>query len=126
MYLNKTKQYYPLACNLYMKVITLHKRINTDELLAHLRSELNVLFKEQRKQTIFFDVYKKDDAVEIAQHELYEGPLFHLEVKGTQLLITRNEHYVDDVNSLTIESILNGLFEDLTDDERGVDLITEG
>jgi hypothetical protein len=109
-----------------MKVITLHTRINPDQLLAHLRSELNVLFKEQRKQTIFFDVYKKDDAVEIAQSQLYEGPLFHLEIKGTELWITRNEHYVDDVNSLTIESILNSLFEDLTNDERGVDLITEG
>ena len=115
-----------MACNLNMKVITLHTRINPDELLAHLRSELNLLFKEQRKQAIFFDVYKKDDSVEIAQPELYEGPLFHLEIKGTELWITRNEHYVDDVNSLTIESILNSLFEDLTDDERGVDLITEG
>lgn len=115
-----------MACNLNMKVITLHTRITPDELLAHLRSELNVLFKQHRKQAIFFDVSKKGDAVEIAQAELYDGPLFHLEINGTQLWITRNEHYVDDVNSLTIESILNDLFEDLTDDERGVDLIQEG
>ncbi len=109
-----------------MKVITLHTPINIDELLDHLRSKLNPLFQQQRQEAISFNIEKNGNAVEISQPELYEGVLFNLEVKGTELHITRNEHYVDDVNSLTLESILNTLFEDLTDDIRGVDLITEG
>ncbi|MDB5003224.1 MAG: hypothetical protein JWQ34_1449 [Mucilaginibacter sp.] len=109
-----------------MKVITLHTRINPDDLLAHLRQKLNPLFKQQRQEDISFTIEKVGDAVEILQPEIYEGALFHLEIKGRELWITRNEHYVDDVNSLTIESILNSLFEDLTDDIRGVDLVTEG
>jgi hypothetical protein len=109
-----------------MKVITLYTRINPDELLAHLQQKLNPLFKQQRQKDINFTIEKVGDAVEISQPEMYEGALFHLEIKGRELWITRNEHYVDDVNSLTIESILNSLFEDLTDDIRGVDLVTEG
>ena len=109
-----------------MKVITLHTPIVTDELLEHLRSRLNTLFREQRQVDFDLTIEKNGNAVEISQPEMYEGALFKIEVKGSELHITRNEHYVDDVNSLTIESILNSLFEDLTDDIRGVDLVTEG
>lgn len=109
-----------------MKVITLHTPINPDELLAHLTLNLNALFREQRQQVINFSMQRVDEAVEISQPEMYEGVLFNLKIKGRELWITRNEHYVDDVNSLTIESILNSLFEDLTGDPRGVDLVTEG
>lgn len=109
-----------------MKVITLHTPIIADELLEHLRSRLNTLFREQRQVDYSLTIEKNGDAVEISLPELYEGVLFKLEIQGKELWITRNEHYVDDVNSLTIESILNSLFEDLTDDPRGVDLVTEG
>jgi len=109
-----------------MKVITLHQPIAADELLRHLRNKLNPLFHEQRQSEIDFMIEKPGDAVEISQPEIYDGVLFKLEVKGNELWITRNEHYTDDVNSLTIESILNSLFEDLTDDARGVDLVVEG
>ena len=109
-----------------MKVITLHTPIITDELLEHLRSRLNTLFREQRQVDFDLTIEKNGNAIEISQPEMYEGVLFKLEPKGPELWITRNEHYVDDVNSLTIESILNSLFEDMTDDIRGVDLVTEG
>jgi len=110
-----------------MKIITLHTPIVADELLEHLQSKLSPLFKEQRQKEINFKIEKNSDSVEISQPELYgEDVLFKLEIKEKELWITRNEHYVDDVNSLTVESILNSLFEDLSDDPRGVDLIIEG
>ena len=109
-----------------MKVITLHQRVTTDELLSHLQQNLNPLFKEQRQVENVLQIFKADDAVNIAMPELYEGALFQIAVNGSELWITRNEHYVDDVNSLAIESILNSLFEDLTDDIRGTDLVQEG
>lgn len=109
-----------------MKTITLHTRIDPDHLYDIIQQKLNPLFWEQRQERIVFQVVKNGNGVDILQEQMYDGPLFHLEAKGLQLLITRNEHYVDDVNSLTIESILNSLFEDLTDDIRGVDLVTEG
>ena len=109
-----------------MKVITLHTPIVTDELLEHLRSRLNTMFREQRQVDFDLTIEKNGNAIEISQPEMYEGTLFKIEVKGSELHITRNEHYVDDVNSLTIESILNSLFEDLTDDIRGVEIVAEG
>jgi hypothetical protein len=108
-----------------MKVITLHKRVSIDELFSHLQQKLNPLFKEQRQTDIDLQIFKADDAVEIAIPQLYEGELFQIAINGTELWITRNEHYVDDVNSLAIESILNGLFEDLSNGV-GTDLVQEG
>jgi hypothetical protein len=109
-----------------MKVITLHTPILPDELLEHLRTKLNPLFREQRQEDIEFKIEKVGNTIEISYPPLYDGILFSLEVKDKELWITRNEHYVDDVNSLTIESILNSLFEDLSNDPRGVDLLIEG
>jgi hypothetical protein len=108
-----------------MKVITLHTPIITDELLEHLRRNLNTRFREQRQVDFDFIIEKNGDSIEISQPEMYEGVLFTLEVKGPEIWITRNEHYVDDVNSLALESILFGLYEDLSD-QNGVDLLKEG
>jgi hypothetical protein len=51
--------------------------------------------------------------------------LYHIEIKNDQLHITRNEHYTDDVNSLTLESILNSMFENISG-KGGTDLVREG
>jgi len=111
---------------LNMRIVTLHTRINVDDLFNRIRENLNTHFFEHRKEHILFETVKTGNAVEIYQNELYEGPLFHIEVDGMYLKIIHNEHYVDDVNSLTIFSILGNLFEGLTDDIRGVEMVQEG
>jgi hypothetical protein len=110
---------------LNMKVITLHTPIIANELLELLRRNLNTQFRQQRQVDFDFKIEKNGDAIEISQPEMYEGVLFKLEPKESELYITRNEHYVDDVNSLALESILYGLYEDLSD-QNGVDLLKEG
>jgi len=109
-----------------MKIITLHTRIQPAELMSHIVRHLNPLFREQRKSDIDFKIEKIGDVIEISQPELYpEEVLFKIKVNGSELNITRCEHYVDDVNSLTVESILNDLFKDLSD-KQGTDLVQEG
>jgi hypothetical protein len=109
-----------------MKIITLHTRINADQLHTHLQQYLNRLFKEQRQSDVIFKIEKIGNRIEISQPELYPGDiLYQIEVDGDNLNITRSEHYVDDVNSLTVESILNDLFNDLSD-KQGTDLLLEG
>ena len=108
-----------------MKIINIHRTINADELLALIELKLDRLFKEQRQTKIHFTNGIKEGAVEIYQPELYDGFLFRIEIKGEELHITRSEHYVDDVNSLTVESILNLLFEELAG-EKGTTFILEG
>jgi hypothetical protein len=108
-----------------MKILDLHKFITTDELLALLQQKLNPFFHEQKQSDINFDIENIGGTVEISQPELYDGFLFRIEPKGTELYVTRSEHYVDDVNSITVESILNSLFEDLSGD-KGVSLSKEG
>jgi hypothetical protein len=108
-----------------MKIITLHSAIHINELYNLLQQKLNQFFHERRQSNINFIIERKGDAIEISQPEIYEGCLFSIMVNGTQLQITRSEHYVDDVNSLTIESILNHLFKGLSG-SKGTDLVQEG
>ncbi|MBV8390993.1 MAG: hypothetical protein JO080_14405 [Mucilaginibacter sp.] len=109
-----------------MKIISFHNRINTDELFELIHRQLNPLFWEQRKILLDFTVTRSGDAIEITLPDLYPGDiLYHIEVKGDELYITRCEHYVDDVNSLTVESILNDLFK-IVAGKSGTDLILEG
>lgn len=108
-----------------MKIITLHKPVNIDQLFNHINKRLNPIFQKQRQSDISFIVENTPEGVAISQPDLYEGILFTIAVQGNELLITRNEHYVDDVNSITLESILNSLFDDLSDG-LGTDLVLEG
>jgi len=108
-----------------MKIITLHKPIDQTELFNHLQQRLNPIFKEQRQSDISFAINNTSTGIEISQPDLYDGVLFNIAVAGADLNITRNEHYLDDVNSITIESILNSLFDDVSDG-LGTDLVQEG
>jgi hypothetical protein len=108
-----------------MKVLNLHKTITADQLLTLLQQKLNPLFQQQKQSNLNFTIENNAGAIEISQPEIYEGFLFRIEIIGTTFHITRSEHYVDDVNSLTIESILNGLFEELAGDGE-ITLVLEG
>jgi hypothetical protein len=109
-----------------MKIITLHKHINIDSVYNHLKQNLNATFRKHKPSIIDFTVNKNaDNSIDITQPEMYEGVLYHIEPDGNNLNITRSEHYVDDVNSLTLESAMNELFDDLSG-KRGTDLVQEG
>lgn len=109
-----------------MKTITLHNRIKPTELFDHISKQLNTLFKEQRQADIDFVFKLNGDVIEISEPELYgDEVLFKIEIDESLLNITRSEHYVDDVNSLTVESILNDLFKDIAGNP-GTDLLQEG
>jgi hypothetical protein len=108
-----------------MKILNIHKTITRAQLLQLLQKRLNPLFRQRRQSDINFISEDKDGLIEIFQPEIYEGFLFRIEIKGHELWITRSEHYVDDVNSLTIEAILNELFAELAEDGN-VTLVLEG
>jgi hypothetical protein len=109
-----------------MKILNIHKTIDSKKLIALLDQKLNPLFHHQRHcDDIGFINENKDGAIEISCPEIYEGFLFRIEIKGRELHITRSEHYIDDVNSLTVESILNELFKELAADGN-VTFVLEG
>jgi hypothetical protein len=108
-----------------MKIVNIHKTIGPDTLLHLLWEKLNPRFHEQRQSDLNFVSENKDGVIEISQPQLYEGFLYRIEVKGHELYITRSEHYVDDVNSLTVESILNELIAELAADGE-VTFVLEG
>jgi len=109
-----------------MKIITLHTRVNPEALRDHIRQNLDTMFVQQRHTELHFAVGGEGNVIEISQPDLYGADiLFKIEVTGSALNITRSEHYVDDVNSLTVESILNELFKDASG-QYGTDLLREG
>lgn len=108
-----------------MKIITLHTDIDINQLYLLLREKLNPLFHEQRQSDLNFTIERKGGEVEISLPAVYDGVLFSIVINGKELWITRNEHYVDDVNSLTVESILNDLFGNVAGN-LGTDLVQEG
>jgi hypothetical protein len=108
-----------------MKILNIHKAVHPGELLHLLQHKLNPLFEEQKKEVISFTSEIKEGTIEISQPEIYEGFLFRIEIRGEELYVTRSEHYVDDVNSLTVESILNELFAELAADGQ-ITFVLEG
>ncbi|QEM12178.1 hypothetical protein [Mucilaginibacter rubeus] len=108
-----------------MKIITLHTDIDLNQLYLLLHEKLNTLFHEQRQSDLNFTVERKGEEVTISLPAVYDGVLFSIVINGHELWITRNEHYVDDVNSLTVESILNDLFGKVAGN-LGTDLVQEG
>ncbi|WCT11644.1 hypothetical protein [Mucilaginibacter jinjuensis] len=93
-----------------MKIIKTTQPVHADELEHFLNEELNPLFQEQRHADISFSIVNNDGAIEITNPELYDSFLYRIEIQGTEMHIIKSEHYTDDVNSLTLEEILNGLF----------------
>ena len=109
-----------------MKIITLHTRVNPGALREHIRENLDMRFFEQRHTELHFAVGGEGHVIDISQPDLYGTDiLYHIEIEGQELHITRSEHYTDDVNSLTVESILNELFNDASG-KLGTDLLQEG
>lgn len=108
-----------------MKIIDIHRNITIDELYALLHEKLNLQFQQQRESDISFIIENAGTFVEINQPALYEGYLFRIAIQETKLLIMRRADYIDDVNVLTIESVLNGLFEELAGDI-GITFVLEG
>ncbi|MDB5123222.1 MAG: hypothetical protein JWP94_1351 [Mucilaginibacter sp.] len=108
-----------------MKIIDIHRKTTVDNLYALLQEKLNPQFQQQRQSDISFNIENAGTFVEINQPALYEGYLFRIEIQETKLLITRYADYIDDVNALTIESILNELFEELAGDI-GITFVLEG
>jgi len=108
-----------------MKILNIHKTITPDQLLNVLQQKLNLLFRQQRQTDISLVYENKDGAIEISQPDLYEKFLVSIAIKGQELLITRTADYIDDVNALTVESILNEIFAELADDGK-VTLVLEG
>jgi hypothetical protein len=109
-----------------MKIVTLHTRVNPDALRRHIRENLDTMFLEQRHTELHFVVNGEGNIIDVSQPDLYGTDiLYHIELEGQDLHITRSEHYTDDVNSLTVESILNELFGDASG-KLGTDLLQEG
>ncbi len=109
-----------------MKIITLHKDINIDRVYNHLKQNLNAAFRKHKPSIIDFTITQNaDNSIDVTQPEMYEGILYHIEPDGQNLNITRSEHYTDDVNSLTLESAMNELFDELSG-KKGTDLVQEG
>ena len=93
-----------------MKTISLNNSITAQEVYRILRDNLNPMFSQRKHEDIGFDILQNGNSVDILKPGLYEGYLFRLIVKPQALEVHESEHYVDDVNALTINAILDEIF----------------
>jgi len=101
-----------------MKIITANTRWDVDQLTETLKQNLNRLFKEARQTDIEFDIYRDiDNNIIIDKPGMYDGYLFKINAQGNKLYISKSEHYVDDVNLLTLQSIIETLQMETKDGE---------
>lgn len=94
-----------------MKIINTAKPVLIDDLYQYLKANLNRQFADHRKTEIDFDILKDGQSIVIQKPGLYDGFLFKLTPTGSHTLeVAKSEHYVDDVNVLTLESVLDEIF----------------
>ena len=92
-----------------MKIITARTSWDIIQLTEVLKDKLNKIFKEQRQIDIHFNILNEGNTIEINQPELYDGYLLRITAKGNELYVSKSEHYVDDVNLITLLSIIETL-----------------
>ncbi len=96
-----------------MKIVHTSEPVKTNELRDFLEKSLPPLFKEQRQADIDFVFTPTGNGIQITQPDMYDDFLFQIDVANeTELHVTKSEHYVNDVNLLTLENIINNLFSD--------------
>ncbi|MCD8742608.1 hypothetical protein LT679_18500 [Mucilaginibacter roseus] len=94
-----------------MKIINTTKPVLIDDLYQYLKAKLNAQFANHRKTDIDFELLMDGQSIIIQKPGLYKGFLFKLTPTGSHTLeVAKSEHYVDDVNVLTLESVLDELF----------------
>ena len=108
-----------------MEIIDLHTPATPQQVFEFLNDRLNPTFQQQRQTDMSFKIEYTGSFIEVHQPQYYEGFLFRIEPKGNLVHITRSEHYVDDVNSLTLESVLHTLFGEFSGD-KGNSLVQQG
>ncbi|MDT3403179.1 hypothetical protein [Mucilaginibacter terrae] len=104
-----------------MKIVHTTGPVNTQHLKAFLENNLNTRFKENRHMDMDLEYVDTENGLEIKLPELYDSFLFEIHlVNGNELHVAKSEHFVNDVNALTIEEILNSLLLDYSNKENNV------
>ncbi len=103
-----------------MKIITANRPWDIHKLTETLKNELNPLFKEHRHTDIDFNITQQGNIIIIDQPVYYDDYLFKITVEGNKLYVAKSEHYVDDINFITLQSIIDTL---QMDNKDGVDII---
>ena len=92
-----------------MKIITANRPWDIQLLTNTLQNKLNPAFQKSRQVDIEFNIKQDSNVIEIDQPEYYEGYLFRIEAQGNKLYISKSEHYVDDINFITLQHIIDNL-----------------
>jgi hypothetical protein len=92
-----------------MKIITASSPWDITQLANTLKNKLNPAFQKSRQTDITFNIIEQGDTIEINQPEYYDGYLFRITAKGNELHVGKSEHYVDDINFITLQHIIENL-----------------
>lgn len=78
---------------------------------------LNSRFNDKIQTDLELSIVEKEDGIEIGQPEFYETFLYKIDVVGNDVNVSKSEHYVDDVNSLALDGIINSIIHEYIGDD---------
>jgi hypothetical protein len=79
------------------------------ELFELFSESVNPRFADKLKTDLSLLITETADGIEIGQPGFYETYLYKIKVVGSEVHVGKSEHYVDDVNSLALEDIIDDI-----------------
>ncbi|MBW4889178.1 hypothetical protein KXQ82_05600 [Mucilaginibacter sp. HMF5004] len=80
-----------------------------DELYRLFSTSLNAGLTDKIKSDIHLVITQTTDGIEIGQPDFYETYLYKITINGNDVLVGKSEHYIDDVNSLALEDLIDNI-----------------
>lgn len=89
-----------------MKSYQTNKTQSVHDLAVKLQAELPSAFDEKINTLAQLRIIEKGDLIEIWLPAPYEEYLYKININGSEVSVSKSEHYTDDVNSLALEDVL--------------------
>jgi len=91
-----------------MKTYQTNKTQSVHDLTIKLQDELPLKFDGKINALAQMNILEKGNSIEIWLPAPYEEYLYKIDIHGSNVNISKSEHYTDDVNSLAMEDVLMG------------------
>jgi flavorubredoxin len=79
------------------------------DLYELLCASVDQKFADKVKSDIKLAITESDHGIEIGQPHIYETYLYMIKIKGSDVLVSKSEHYIDDIYSLALEDIIDSI-----------------
>jgi hypothetical protein len=70
---------------------------------------VNEKFADKTKSNVKLTITETDQSIEIGQPDFYKTYLYKIQINGSDVLVGKSEHYIDDIYCLALEDIIDNI-----------------